>query len=78
MRLSGIVKALGFAFGISLVNIIVAIAWFGVNLLSVGLHSYGFTDNVATNLFAFISIEIVFCSTLYFLIKKKNISLNEK
>ena len=78
MRLSGIVKALGFAFGISLINIIVAIAWFGVNLLSVGLHSYGFTDNVATNLFAFISIEIVFCSTLYFLIKKKNISLNEK
>ncbi len=73
MRLSGIVKALGFAFGISLINIIVAIAWFGVNLLSVGLHSYGFTDNVATNLFAFISIEIVLCSTLYFLIKKRKL-----
>ena len=73
MRLSGIVKPLGFAFGISFVNIIVAIAWFGVNLLSVGLHSYGFTDNVATNLFAFIFIEIVLCSTLYFLIKKRKL-----
>jgi len=73
MKLSGIVKALGFAFGISFVNIVVAIAWFGVNLLSVGLHSYGFTDNVATNLFAFIFFEIVFCSTLYFCIKKRKL-----
>ncbi|QDS99662.1 cytochrome c biogenesis protein [Adhaeretor mobilis] len=26
-------------------NIVVAWSWFGVNLLSVGLHSYGFTEN---------------------------------
>ena len=63
----------GYAYGVSLVNIIVALAWFGVNLLNVGLHSYGFTDNVATNLFAFIFIEIVLCSTLYFLIKKRKL-----
>ena len=48
---------------VTLVNIIVAIAWFGVNLLNVGLHSYGFTDNVATNLFAFILIELIFILT---------------
>lgn len=25
-------------------NIVLAWAWFGVNLLGIGLHSYGFTD----------------------------------
>jgi len=70
-RIAGMVKPLGFAFGISLVNIIVALAWFGVNLLSVGLHSYGFTDNVATNLFMFIGLELLFSFSCYFYIKYK-------
>ena len=74
LRVSGMVKPLGYAFGISLVNIVVAIAWFGVNLLNVGLHSYGFTDNVATNLFMFIAIELVFTMTLYSLNKKRKLS----
>ena len=69
MRVSGLVKGVGFALGVSLVNIIVALAWFGVNLLNVGLHSYGFTDNIATNLFIFISIELLFCFGIYFYIK---------
>ena len=69
MRVSGLVKGFGFALGVSLVNIIVALAWFGVNLLNVGLHSYGFTDNIATNLFIFISIELLFCFGIYFYIK---------
>jgi len=71
LRISGMVKPIGYALGISLVNIIVAIAWFGVNLLNVGLHSYGFTDNVATNLFLFISVELIFVITFYILNKKK-------
>ena len=71
LRISGLVKRLGYAYGVSLVNIDVAIAWFGVNLLNVGLHSYGFTDNVATNLFLFIFFEIIFTTTLYFIAKKK-------
>jgi ABC-type transport system involved in cytochrome c biogenesis permease subunit len=50
LRISGMVQQLGYAFGVSLVNIVVAIAWFGVNLLNVGLHSYGFTDNVETTI----------------------------
>ena len=75
LRISGMVKPLGYAVGISLVNIIVAIAWFGVNLLNIGLHSYGFTDNVATNLFLFICIELIFILSFYFLNKKK-VSLN--
>ena len=71
LRVSGMVKPIGYAFAISLVNIVVAIAWFGVNLLNVGLHSYGFTDNVATNLFTFILVEIIFTSTFYYLAKNK-------
>jgi len=71
LRVSGIAKPLMFCFFASLVNIIVALAWFGVNLLNVGLHSYGFTDNVATNLFIFIGIEILFCFTTYFYARNK-------
>ncbi len=65
------VKELGFTLGISLINIIVALAWFGVNLLSVGLHSYGFTDSIAFNLFTFITIEIILCLGSYIYIKKR-------
>ena len=75
LRVSGLVNSIGYAYGVCLVNIIVAIAWFGVNLLNVGLHSYGFTDNVATNLFLFIFFEIAFTSTLYYFAKKRRSSL---
>ncbi|MBT8038366.1 MAG: cytochrome c biogenesis protein CcsA [Verrucomicrobiae bacterium] len=63
-------KELGIATMLSLVNIVVLLAWFGVNLLSVGLHSYGFTEGAARNLtIACISIfllavtpsAIIFC-----------------
>lgn len=40
--------------------IIVMLAWFGVNLLGVGLHSYGFTEGAAMRLYIYIAIEIVF------------------
>ena len=65
MRLSGLAKPSEFALGMGLNNIIVALAWFGVNLLQVGLHSYGFDDGVARNLFIFIALELVFCFGMY-------------
>ncbi len=43
-------KELGFATMLALTNITVLLAWFGVNLLQVGLHSYGFTEGAARNL----------------------------
>jgi ABC-type transport system involved in cytochrome c biogenesis permease subunit len=43
-------KTLGFATMLALTNITVLLAWFGVNLLGVGLHSYGFTEGAAMNL----------------------------
>ena len=52
-RISGVLKDNGFAFGLVINNTIVALAWFGVNLLNVGLHSYGFTESIAFNLLLF-------------------------
>ena len=72
MRLSGLVNPHQFAFGISLITIIVSLAWFGVNLLQVGLHSYGFDDGVARNLYLFITFEIIFCSGLFYFPRIKN------
>ena len=43
-------KELGIATMLSLTNITVLLAWFGVNLLGVGLHNYGFTEGAAMNL----------------------------
>ena len=38
-------------------NIITALAWFGVNMLGVGLHSYGFMDTALVALSAFAIFE---------------------
>ncbi|MDR3682434.1 MAG: cytochrome c biogenesis protein CcsA [Geothrix sp.] len=40
-------------------NIITACSWFGVNMLGVGLHSYGFMDQAFYALTAFIASQIV-------------------
>jgi ABC-type transport system involved in cytochrome c biogenesis permease subunit len=48
--------AAGSVFGI----IVVMMAWFGINLLGVGLHSYGFTSGVLKGLIIYCVIELVF------------------
>ena len=47
-------------------TIIVALAWFGVNLLSVGLHSYGFTSGIAAALAVFCSTQAVIIAALLY------------
>ena len=71
MRISGFVKPAGFALGLVLNNIVVVLAWFGVNLLSVGLHSYGFASGIARNLIIFIIIELFFGFGTYYWAKSK-------
>ncbi len=56
----GKIQNLGLALGAVFGAIVVSLAWFGVNLLNVGLHSYGFTTGAATKLFAFIGGELLF------------------
>lgn len=45
--------------GMAILISVVALAWFGVNLLNVGLHSYGFTDGIAVSLFSFVAVQIL-------------------
>jgi ABC-type transport system involved in cytochrome c biogenesis permease subunit len=59
-RLAKWMKEVGFALG-SIVGVItVILAWFGVNLLGVGLHSYGFTSGIAATLAIFIAFECLY------------------
>jgi len=71
MRLTAMVKPHGFALGMILNNIIVIIAWFGVNLLNIGLHSYGFAEGIALNLIIFISAELILGFGTYFWAKSR-------
>ena len=65
-----IVGSLGLAIGAILGIIVVMMAWFGINLLGVGLHSYGFTSGVANGLAAYVSAEIIFIGiALYFILR---------
>jgi ABC-type transport system involved in cytochrome c biogenesis permease subunit len=50
LRTAGQAGPAGFALGLVLNNIVVLIAWFGVNLLGVGLHSYGFSGGLVLTL----------------------------
>lgn len=47
-----------------MLSITVALAWFGVNILNVGLHSYGFTQNVSIWLLVFIFFELFYICLL--------------
>ena len=40
-------------------NVITSLSWFGVNMLGVGLHSYGFMDKAFWALFGFIGSQLV-------------------
>ena len=39
-------------------NIVVSLSWFGVNMLGVGLHSYGFMDQAFGTLMTFIASQL--------------------
>lgn len=56
----------------ALLAVIVSLSWFGVNLLSIGLHSYGFIDGIAYGLLAFIVIETLYIGGCYTLIKRQD------
>lgn len=64
-RISGMLCAPAWHAGLAYVGVITALSWFGVNLLNVGLHSYGFTEGAATALFLFIGAETVGIGALW-------------
>jgi ABC-type transport system involved in cytochrome c biogenesis permease subunit len=46
-------------------NIITSLSWFGVNMLGVGLHSYGFMDKAFWALAGFIASQLVIIAVTY-------------
>ena len=70
-RLSGNIRPLGYVAGMAALNIVVALAWFGVNLLGVGLHSYGFTSGIAAGLAIFCIAETIIITALWIIIRIK-------
>lgn len=69
-QISGHLNRLFFMAGMAMLSVIVALAWFGVNLLSVGLHSYGFITGVAAGLGAFCAGEAVIVAFLCYRIRQ--------
>ena len=59
-RLSGMVREIGLAAGTIIGIFMVVLAWFGINLLGVGLHSYGFTSGTAVGMLVFFVAETIF------------------
>lgn len=57
-RLAGYIREFGIVMGAVCCGMIVVFSWFGVNLLGVGLHSYGFTSGIARALMIFYIVEI--------------------
>ena len=64
-RVSNRFKPASFLAAIAFLNVVVAVSWFGVNLLNVGLHSYGFTSGMAESLIAFCALECLLIGGLY-------------
>ena len=51
--------------GFSALTLVVALSWFGVNLLNIGLHSYGFISGLSLGLTAFCIVQIGFFLLTY-------------
>jgi len=65
-RFAGLIRERGFMVAAVFANIVTAFAWFGVNMLGVGLHSYGFMDKAAVWLSAFCFSQFLVMLFAYF------------
>jgi ABC-type transport system involved in cytochrome c biogenesis permease subunit len=59
-RWGGMIKQRGMAVLAVLGNVVTAWSWFGVNMLGVGLHSYGFIPAVLFWMLVFIGLQLLF------------------
>lgn len=69
-KISNMISDFLFSVGMVLNINILLISWFGVNLLNIGLHSYGFTENIERSLCTLFILEFLY--VFYFLINYKN------
>ncbi len=64
--------------GMAYLSVIVALSWFGVNLLSVGLHAYGFTNSMLWSFVIFVAIDTILVIGLYIAITYKSKQKDQK
>lgn len=69
-QLSGHISKIFAAALMAMLSIVVALAWFGVNLLNTGLHSYGFISGIAAGLAAFCVAELALIGALVYIARK--------
>lgn len=74
-KIAKVINPLGVAIGCILALMVVMWAWFGVNLLSIGLHSYGFASGIAGGLLAYVIAELIFISVSVILLGRRNIKI---
>ena len=67
-KIAGQISQLIWIGGMAFLSVIVAIAWIGVNLLGVGLHSYGFIEGVFWGLAGFAIFEFILIAALMIVI----------
>jgi len=73
-RMGGQLQQTAFLAAAACLSIVVALAWFGVNLLGAGLHSYGFIDGAGTALFAFCAAEGTLIAGLWILSTRRKVA----
>jgi ABC-type transport system involved in cytochrome c biogenesis permease subunit len=71
-KLAGQIPLLYWLAGLAYLNVVVALAWIGVNLLGVGLHSYGFTDGLFWGLGLFSLFETILIGGLIWIHSQKH------
>jgi len=70
-RRAGWLGRIGLAAGAVGAIVAVALTWFGINLLGVGMHAYGFTSGVGRGLILFIMGELAFIAVSLGRIRRK-------
>ncbi len=70
-RLGKMIGEYGMATGSVIGIMVVMLAWFGINELGVGLHSYGFTEGVLSGLLIYGAIEVVFLAAVALLVRRR-------
>lgn len=63
-RLGGYIRERGLVAMALFGNVVTAFSWFGVNMLGVGLHSYGFMDRAVPWLAGYIGLQMILIGTI--------------
>lgn len=73
-RWGGMIKNRGMMVWAIIANMVTAFSWFGVNMLGIGLHSYGFMDSAFFWLIAYLLVEAVFVWLAFFPVRQSKAS----